>query len=241
VRADQYLVIHKHYDSRARAQSAIKAGRVSVNGAPVRKASQNIPDGAEVIAEQEHPWVSRGGLKLVHALDVFGVDPSGLNCLDVGSSTGGFTQVLLKNGAAHICAVDVGQGQLHKSLRGHPKITSLESQDARNLTLAQIGFVPELIVCDASFIGLSKVLPLPLSFALPSANLVTLVKPQFEVGRDGIGRGGIVKSEELALQSLKEVKAWLTDTGWSVKGEDVSPIQGGSGNTEYLIWAEKLN
>jgi 23S rRNA (cytidine1920-2'-O)/16S rRNA (cytidine1409-2'-O)-methyltransferase len=210
-----------------------------VNGAPVRKASQTIPDGARVVAEQEHPWVSRGGLKLVHALDVFGVDPAGLNCLDVGSSTGGFTQVLLSRGAKHVCAVDVGQSQLHKDLRGHPKITVLESQDARSLKQAQIGFTPELIVCDASFIALSKILPVPLSHALPGARLITLVKPQFEVGRDGVGRGGIVKNEALALQSLEAVKLWLNKIYWSVNGEDISPIKGGSGNTEYLIWAKK--
>lgn len=239
MRADQYLVTHCHYDSRARAQSAIKAGKVWVNGAPVHKASQNIPDGAVVIAEKEHPWVSRGGVKLVHALDVFGVDPTGLHCVDVGSSTGGFTQVLLERGAAKVCAVDVGQGQLHQSLCGHPNILSLESQDARTLTHDIIGFVPELIVCDASFIGLSKVLEAPLSLAAPKATLLSLVKPQFEVGRVGLGRGGLVKSEELALKALEDVKTWLGSVGWRVKGEDTSPIKGGSGNTEYLVWAER--
>ncbi len=240
MRADQYLVSHGYYPSRARAQSAIKAGKVFVNGAALRKASQNIPDDAEVIAGQEHPWVSRGGLKLAHALEVFDFDPAGLNCLDVGSSTGGFTQVLLEKGASHVCAVDVGQGQLHSSLHDHPRLTSLEDQDARALTSKIIGFAPELIVCDASFIALSKVLEIPLSLAAEKATIISLVKPQFEVGRDGIGRGGLVKSEDLALQSLGIVKTWLNEAGWPVKGEDVSPIKGGSGNTEYLIWAEKL-
>lgn len=239
MRADQYLVSHGYYDSRARAQSAIKAGKVIVNGMALRKASQNIPDGAEVVADQEHPWVSRGGLKLAHALDVFDVNPTGLNCLDVGSSTGGFTQVLIEKGATHVCAVDVGQGQLHKSLQGHPKITSHENQDARELTQDIIGYAPQLIVCDASFIALSKVLEIPLGLTSEEATLISLVKPQFEVGRDGIGRGGLVKSESLALQSVADVKTWLGDLGWCVKGEDVSPIKGGSGNTEYLLWAER--
>ncbi len=239
MRADQYLVNHGHYDSRARAQSAIKAGKVTIDGVAARKASQTIPKGAEVIAELEHPWVSRGGLKLVHALEVFDVDPSGRLCLDVGSSTGGFTQVLLERGAAKVCAVDVGQGQLHASLHNHPRLLSLENQDARELTEDLIGYAPDLIVCDASFIGLSKVLEIPLSLAAQKATLVSLVKPQFEVGRDGIGRGGLVKSEERALQSLKEVKIWLSDLGWRVKGEDTSPIKGGSGNTEYLLWATR--
>lgn len=239
MRADHYLVEHRHYDSRARAQSAIKAGKVSVNGVPLRKASQTIPKGAVVIAEAEHPWVSRGGLKLVHALEVFNVNPSGLMCLDVGASTGGFTHVLLEQGAAHVCAVDVGQGQLHKHLHGHPRITSLESQDARELTHDQIGFSPELIVCDASFIALSKVLVVPLSLAEAGAELVSLVKPQFEVGREGIGRGGLVKNEDLAKEALSSVKSWLNDVGWDVRAEDMSPIKGGSGNTEYLLYAIK--
>lgn len=240
MRADQYLVAQGHYDSRARAQSAIKAGKVTVNGVVARKPSQNIPDGAKVVAEEEHPWVSRGGLKLAHAFDVFNINPTGLKCLDVGASTGGFTHVLLSRGADHICAVDVGQGQLHKHLKGHPKITSLESQDARELSLAHIGYAPELIVCDASFIALSKVLPVPLSLAVKGARLVSLVKPQFEVGREGIGRGGIVKSEGLSLQAFEDVKLWLAQIDWDVKGTDVSPIQGGSGNTEYLLWAQKI-
>lgn len=237
MRADQYLVAHGHYDSRARAQSAIKAGKVTVDGAAVRKASQNIPENAVVLAEEEHPWVSRGGLKLVKALEVFGIDPSGRYCLDVGASTGGFTQVLLERGAAKVCAVDVGQGQLHASLHNHPRLLSLENQDARSLTEELIGYAPDLIVCDASFISLSKVLSVPLSLAAPGARLISLVKPQFEVGRGGIGRGGLVKNEALALQSLEEVKLWLNAVGWNVMGEDVSPIKGGSGNTEYLIWA----
>lgn len=240
MRADQYLVTHGHYDSRARAQSAIKAGKVTIDGVAVRKASQNIPDKALVMAEEEHPWVSRGGMKLAKALEVFSLNPKGRDCLDVGSSTGGFTQVLLQGGAAKVCAVDVGQGQLHASLHNHPRLISLENQDARTLTMEKIGYAPDLVVCDASFIGLSKVLGVPLSLAAEQADLVSLVKPQFEVGRDGIGRGGLVKSEALALQSLENVKTWLSGIGWDVKGEDVSPIKGGSGNTEYLLWATRL-
>ncbi|RKQ70851.1 23S rRNA (cytidine1920-2'-O)/16S rRNA (cytidine1409-2'-O)-methyltransferase [Litorimonas taeanensis] len=237
MRADQYLVTHGHYESRARAQSAIKAGKVTVDGAVVRKASQTIPIAAVVNAEPEHPWVSRGGIKLAYALDTFNFDPTGLNCLDVGSSTGGFTQVLLANGAAHVCAVDVGREQFHNELRGHPKITLLESQDARGLTSELIGFSPDLIVCDASFIALSKVLAVPLSLAAKGASLISLVKPQFEVGRDGIGRGGLVKDNSLALASVAQVKAWLDSIGWAIEGEGLSPIKGGSGNVEYLLKA----
>lgn len=237
MRADHYLVQNGHYESRARAQAAIKAGKVSVNGALLRKASQTIPDKAKIVAEQEHPWVSRGGLKLAHALDVFEFNAKGLNCLDVGSSTGGFTQVLLQNEAAHICAVDVGRDQFHTRLRGHPRITLLENQDARALSKEQIGYAPDLIVCDASFISLSKVLGVPLSFCEIGATLISLVKPQFEVGRSGIGRGGMVKSEELALQSLEDVQSWLTSLGWRIDDVCDSPIKGGSGNKEYLLKA----
>jgi 23S rRNA (cytidine1920-2'-O)/16S rRNA (cytidine1409-2'-O)-methyltransferase len=153
----------------------------------------------------------------------------------VGSSTGGFTQVLLENGAAHVCAVDVGRDQFHKRLRGHPRVTLLESQDARTLTKEQIGYAPDLVVCDASFIGLSKVLTHPLSFCEKGATLISLIKPQFEVGRAGIGRGGLVKSDELAQASIAAVKHWITDLGWWIEGMCESPIAGGSGNIEYLM------
>ena len=238
-RADLYLVENGYFDSRARAAAAIKAGKVLVDGVTIYKASAKIPDNANVTAEPEHPWVSRGGLKLVHALDVFKVDPSGRTCLDVGSSTGGFTHVLLSRGAAKIYAVDVGTDQLHQSLRGNDQIISMESTDARSLTADMFDPLPNLIVCDASFIALNKVLHVPLSLMGSAAELVTLVKPQFEVGRDGIGKGGIVKSAALAEASLKHVQTWLSKEGWEVKATTISPIKGGSGNTEFLLHAVK--
>lgn len=240
MRADKFLTQHGYYESRARAQAAIKAGLVRVDGRVLKKASDPLSVSNEIKAVQEHPWVSRGGLKLVKALDVFNVDPKGRVCLDVGASTGGFTHVLYKAKAAKIYAVDVGQGQLHADLHTIPEIISLEGQDARGLTPDHFEPLPTLIVCDASFISLNKVLEIPLGIVESGSVLVTLVKPQFEVGRDGIGKGGIVKSESLALQSLSNVSAWIETQGWRVQSTTVSPIKGGSGNTEYLLHALKL-
>ena len=239
MRADVWLVENGHYDSRARAQAAIKAGLVKIDGKTVKKASFTVNKTAKVEADHEHPWVSRGGLKLVHALAEFGVDPGGKTCLDVGSSTGGFTEVLLSHHAAKVYAVDVGTGQLHRKLRGHPKIVSLESQDARDLTANHIPVPPDLIVCDASFISAMKILGVPLALAAKGANLVTLVKPQFEVGKINIGRGGLVKSEAVGLQALADVSDWVTRQGWTVIATTTSPITGGSGNTEYLLHGRK--
>jgi len=239
MRADVYLVKYGHYESRARAQAAIRAGLVSVNGKTLKKPSDKISDNAIIEAADEHPWVSRGGVKLAYALDVFGVSPAGKICLDVGASTGGFTDVLLQGGASHVYAVDVGREQLHERLKDRNQITSMEGQDARDLTCADLSATPELIVCDASFISAMKVLAVPLSLAARAADLITLVKPQFEVGKDGIGRGGIVKSEVLALKALADVNDWVTAQGWSVLATDISPIKGGSGNIEYLLHARK--
>jgi len=240
MRADQYLTSHGHYDSRARAQAAIKAGLVSVDGKVIKKPSEKIKDGADVRAGREHPWVSRGGIKLEHALNFFDVDPTGLTCLDVGASTGGFSQVLASRGAAKIYAVDVGHGQLHADLKNEPKIISMEGQDARALSAKDILPAPRLIVCDASFISAMKVLEAPLRLAAPDAHLITLVKPQFEVGKANIGRGGLVKSEELGLRALDTVRHWVRDQGWDVVETCPSPIKGGSGNTEYLLYARRL-
>jgi len=240
MRADQYLTERGHYESRARAQAAIKAGLVSVNGKTLKKPSEKIAEGAHVTAGLEHQWVSRGGMKLAHALEVFGISAADKICLDVGSSTGGFTDVLIQAGAAHVYAVDVGREQLHKRLHDHKKLTSMEGQDARELTAAHFTQAPQLIVCDASFISAMKVLAVPLTLAAPNAALMTLVKPQFEVGKAGIGKGGIVKSEQAALESLESVKDWMTAQGWTVLGTDISPIKGGSGNTEYLLHVRKI-
>jgi len=237
MRADQFLTAHGFYDSRARAQAAIKAGLVSVDGKTIKKASERIADGANVSAGREHPWVSRGGVKLDHALSFFGVDVTDRTALDVGASTGGFSQVLVTRGAAKVYAVDVGHGQLHKDLHAEPKIISMEGQDARTLSPKDLDPAPDLIVCDASFISAMKVLEFPLQLAAPKAELITLVKPQFEVGKINIGRGGLVKSEELGLRALDSVKHWVREQGWRVIATVVSPIRGGSGNTEYLLHA----
>jgi len=238
-RLDNYLTSKKHYESRARAASAIKAGKVTINGKVITKPAAKVPAGAVVEFEQEHPWVSRGGLKLAHGLEVFNVDVAGRICLDVGSSTGGFTEVLLSEGAVKVYAVDVGQGQLHKKLRGHHKIISMEKTDARTLTAEMFSPLPDVIVCDASFISAAKVLETSLEFAARNTHLVTLVKPQFEVGKDNIGRGGLVKDPALGHKALDDFGAWLRCMGWKVLATDISPVTGGDGNTEYLLHACK--
>ena len=239
MRADLYLVAHGFYDSRARAQAAIKAGLVQVDGKRLKKPSDKILGGAVVNAGKAHPWVSRGGVKLAHALAQFNINPAGKTCLDVGASTGGFSDVLISQGALKVYAVDVGHSQLHPKLKNMPEIISMESWDARSLESHDFSQPPDLIVCDASFISAMKVLEVPLSLAASDAQLVTLVKPQFEVGKSGIGRGGLVKSEALAQKALDDVSDWVSDQGWNIKGVCDSPIKGGSGNHEYLLYAEK--
>jgi 23S rRNA (cytidine1920-2'-O)/16S rRNA (cytidine1409-2'-O)-methyltransferase len=239
MRADLHLIETGVFETRAKAQEAIAAGLVRVNGEPVRKPSQKIPDGAVVTAEPAHPWVSRAALKLAAGLDASGVDPAGLFCLDVGSSTGGFTEVLLARGAARVAAVDVGRDQLHPKLRADPRVLSLEATDARTLTPAVIGGAPDLIVCDASFIGLEKVIARPLSMAGEGAALVALFKPQFQVGRAAIGKGGIVKDEAAVQAALDAACAFLEGAGWIVTGITESPVQGSDGNRERLICARR--
>ena len=237
-RADKVLVALGHFDSRAAAQAAIAAGKVSVGGRALSKASEKISADAKIEAEAEHSWVSRAGLKLVHALDVFEVDPTGLTCLDIGASTGGFTDVLLARGAASVVAVDVGRDQLHKRLRGHPQVTSLEGTDARNLTGEQVG-APSLLVCDASFISLHKLLSVPLSLAAPEAQLIALFKPQFEVGRAHVGKGGIVSDAAATQRAEAAFVDWLAEQDWTVQARADSPIKGGDGNAERLVYAVK--
>lgn len=239
-RADKYLLEHGHFETRAKAQDAIAAGKVTVNGEPVRKASQKIPAGAEVVAEAAHPWVSRAALKLVAGLDEFGINPAGRVCLDVGSSTGGFTEVLLSRGASRIYAVDVGRDQLHVRLRKDGRVVSMEAKDARELQCSDFAEPPSLVVCDASFISLLKVIARPLALSAPNAELIALIKPQFEVGRASIGRGGLVKSENERARAVDEVRAGLEGLeGFSVRGITHSPIEGGDGNREYLIAATR--
>lgn len=239
IRADKYLVDKGYFETRARAVAAIKAGRVNVNGTPLKKPSQNIADGANIEAQAAHPWVSRGGIKLAHALEVSGFNVRGKAALDVGASTGGFVDVLLSHGAEKVYAVDVGRGQLHDKLRSDARVISMEGTDARHLEASVFNPLPCVIVCDASFISVMKVLKRPLTLMESDAQLITLVKPQFEVGRDNIGKGGIVKSQIDAETSLQKVKNWMEAQGWCVEGTDMSPITGGSGNTEYLLWAHK--
>lgn len=241
-RADKYLVDHGHFETRARAQEAIAAGLVSADGQIIRKPSQKIADGAEITAQAAHPYVSRAALKLVAALDVFGIDPAGCTGLDVGSSTGGFTEVLLERGAARVYAVDVGRDQLHARLRSDARVVSMEAQDARALSETDFETAPDFIVCDASFISLLKIIPTPLQLAAPGAVFIGLIKPQFEVGRDYIGKGGLVKPEAEGLRAVERVAAALDGmAGFKTLGAPVkSPVKGGDGNQEYLIAARKV-
>lgn len=240
MRADLYLVEHGFFDSRARAQAAIAAGRVRADGRLVSKPSQTILEGAQVEAEPAHPYVSRAALKLVAGLDAFGFEPAGRVCLDVGASTGGFTEVLLARGAAGVAAVDVGRDQLHPSLRSDPRVLALEGVDARALDLDRIGGrAPEAVVCDASFIGLAKVLPVPLALAAPGAWLVALFKPQFEVGPAHVGKGGLVRDETIIDAAEAQARVFLEDAGWTVEGGVESPITGADGNRERLVGARK--
>lgn len=235
LRADQLLVERGLFESRARAQAAIAAGLVVADGATVRKPSDMLARQAKIAAEAPHPYVSRGGLKLVAALDAFGIDPAGRDCLDIGASTGGFTDVLLKRGAAHIVAVDVGREQLHASLRGHPRVTSLEGQDIRTLALGS-SIAPSLAVIDVSFISLRLVLPAVAALLAPEAVLVALVKPQFEAGRAALKKG-VVKDPETHERVCADIVAVLVELGFAVAGLVPSPIEGGDGNREFLVGA----
>ena len=203
--------------------------------------------GASISAEtsievrgRDHPWVSRGGLKLVHALDHFAIDPAGAVALDVGASTGGFTDVLLARGTTRVYAVDVGYGQLAAKLRSDPRVVLLERVNARHLTRAEVPEPVDLIVCDASFIGLETVLPAPLALAAESARLVALIKPQFEVGKGRVGKGGVVRDPALRREVCDRIVSWLgTQSGWHVEGLTESPILGADGNQEFLVYARK--
>ena len=237
-RADAALHEWGYFESRAKAREAIEAGLVTVDGRVVAKPSAPIAEGATIIATAPYPWVSRGGVKLAHALDAFGIDPSGRYCLDIGASTGGFTDVLLARGARHVGAVDVGHDQLHAKLRGDPRVTSMEGQDARTLAPAQLAESPTLIVIDASFISLSVLLPNVLSLAAPGAELVALIKPQFEAGRDR-NRKGVVRDEKVHRDVCEKARTDIEAQGWRVAGVIPSPIEGGDGNREFLVHARR--
>ena len=240
-RIDQMLVDRGLVESRAKAQAIIMAGQVYSGDRRLDKPGQMVAeDCALTVKGAAHPWVSRGGLKLVHALDHFAIDPSGWVALDVGASTGGFTDVLLKHGAAKVFAVDVGHGQLAWSLRQHERVVVMERTNARHLTAEQIGEMVDLVVCDASFIGLETVLPAALTLTKPQAMLVALIKPQFEVGKGRVGKGGVVRDPALHTEVCERIRAWVGSLpGWSVIGIEDSPILGPEGNKEFLIVARK--
>jgi 23S rRNA (cytidine1920-2'-O)/16S rRNA (cytidine1409-2'-O)-methyltransferase len=231
MRADLLLVARGLAESRAKARAAIEAGGVIANGAVVEKPADMIAEDAALALTPPHPWVSRGGVKLAAALDAFGVDPAGRVCLDVGASTGGFTHVLLTRGAARVYAVDVGHGQLHASLRGDPRVMNLERTDARTLTRALIPEAPSLIVCDASFIGAAKALATPLSLAAGQADLITLIKPQFEAGP---GHRGAPRESIARDAAENAIDALDGQGGFRRIGVIDSPIRGGDGNLELL-------
>jgi 23S rRNA (cytidine1920-2'-O)/16S rRNA (cytidine1409-2'-O)-methyltransferase len=239
-RLDQELVARGLVASRARARAAIEAGGVTVDGVPATSAAQKVAGTAALTVREAHDWVGRGALKLAHALDIWPVRVRERTVLDVGASTGGFTEVCLRAGAARVYAVDVGRGQLHATVAADPRVVNLEATDARDLTMAEIDEAPGLIVCDTSFIGLAKVLPAALALAAPGADLVTLVKPQFEMdSRAEVGRKGVVRDAEARRAALARVAAWLQSVGWTVRETAESPIVGGDGNHEWLLWAQR--
>jgi 23S rRNA (cytidine1920-2'-O)/16S rRNA (cytidine1409-2'-O)-methyltransferase len=238
-RADVFLVRHGFAATRAAAQAAIRAGTVRADGQAVTKTAQKLQEGMNILYEPAHPYVSRGGLKLAAGLDHFALSPDGRVCLDIGASTGGFTQVLLERGAARVYAVDVGHGQLHGKLASDVRVKRLDGTNARDLSSTKIPEPPRAIVADVSFIGLRLALPPALHLAAADAWAVLLVKPQFEVGPRGISRGGIVKDAGTRESALSEFAAWIKAQGWQVLGTMDSPIAGGDGNREYLLAAKR--
>jgi 23S rRNA (cytidine1920-2'-O)/16S rRNA (cytidine1409-2'-O)-methyltransferase len=238
-RLDLLLVDRGLAESRARAQALIMAGLVFSGDRRLDKPGMLIDeDAALAVKGRDHPWVSRGGVKLAHALDRFGIDPAGLVCLDVGASTGGFTDVLLTRGAARVYAVDVGRGQLAWKLRVDPRVILLERVNVRDLTRALIPEPIDLVVCDVSFISLTLALPAALALAAPGARLVALVKPQFEAGRAQVGKGGIVRDPDARREVCERISASVAaQLGWQVSGLIDSPIAGAEGNLEYLLAA----
>jgi 23S rRNA (cytidine1920-2'-O)/16S rRNA (cytidine1409-2'-O)-methyltransferase len=240
-RADLLLVERGLVESRARAQALILAGKVFSGERRIAKAGDLLTQATELsVRGQDHPWVSRGGIKLAHGLAQFGLDPAGLVCLDIGASTGGFTDVLLAHGAARVYAVDVGHGQLAWKLRSDKRVTVMERTNARHLSTAGIPEPIGALVCDASFIGLRTVLAAPLALCAPGAFLLALIKPQFEAGREHIGSKGVVRDPSVHEAVCQTIKDWLeAQPGWSVLGLGESPITGPEGNKEFLIAARR--
>jgi len=240
LRVDQLLVDRGLAESRTRGQALVLAGLVFSGETKIAKPGQQIAaDAALDVRGRDHPWVSRGGIKLAHAIDHFGLDPTNAVAMDIGSSTGGFTDVLLSKGATRIFAVDSGTNQLAWKLRQDPRVTVLEQTSARVLTPEQIDAACDWVVCDASFIGLAKVLEVPLALAAPRCTLVALIKPQFEVGRGEVGKGGVVRDSALHARVCNEVRDWLEQGGWQVHGIVPSPITGPEGNVEFLVYATR--
>lgn len=241
IRLDQLLVERGLAESRSKAQALILAGKVFSGERRLDKAGVPLdPETAIEVRGAPHPWVSRGALKLVKGLDHFAIDVTGKVALDVGASTGGFTEVLLARGAAKVYAVDVGRGQLAWTLRNDPRVVVMEGVNARHLTPSDLAEAPQVIVCDASFIGLEVVLPAALALAAPDAVLVALIKPQFEVGKGRVGKGGIVRDPALHTEVCRRIHDWLADVmGWHVLGMTESPISGQNGNKEFLIAASR--
>jgi 23S rRNA (cytidine1920-2'-O)/16S rRNA (cytidine1409-2'-O)-methyltransferase len=239
-RLDMLLVERGLVESRAKAQALVLAGAVWSGDRRLDKPGQPVAADAPIeLKGRDHPWVSRGGVKLAHALDHFAIDPAGAVALDVGASTGGFTDVLLTRGATRVYAVDVGHGQLAWKLRQDPRVVVLEKTNARYLTRSEIPEAPDLVVCDASFIGLRTVLPAALDLAAPQARLGALIKPQFEAGRERVGKGGVVRDPALHRAICDDIAAWLGATGWAVLGLTESPILGPEGNKEFLVAARR--
>lgn len=235
MRADAALVARGLASSRARAQALIDAGLATVNGAPISRHSQKIgPSDALEALDDAHPYVSRGGLKLEKALQSFAADVDGRVCVDVGASTGGFTDVLLRRGARHVYAVDVGTGQLHPSLRGDPRVTSMEHVNARALAREMFPLPPTLAVMDVSFISIRLILPALFALLGGDGRVVSLVKPQFEAGRQDVGKRGVVSSADVHRRVLNEIVDFPAALGWQVRALEVSPIVGGDGNLEFL-------
>jgi 23S rRNA (cytidine1920-2'-O)/16S rRNA (cytidine1409-2'-O)-methyltransferase len=240
-RADQLLVEQGLAESRAKAQALILAGLVSAGGRRVDKPGTALAEDTELtLAGRDHPWVSRGGVKLAFALDHFAIDPRGMIALDIGASTGGFTDVLLARGAIRVHAVDVGRGQLAWKLRQDPRVAVHEGVNARYLSRAEIPDPIDVLTCDASFIGLATVLPAPLALTAERAALVALIKPQFEAGPGEVGKGGVVRDPEVRREVCERISAWIgAQPGWGVLGIAESPITGPAGNREFLIHARK--
>ena len=240
VRADQLLVQQGLAESRTRAQALILSGNVFAGDRRVAKAGDMLSeDTVLTVKGRDHPWVSRGGIKLDHGLTHFGFDVTGAVALDVGSSTGGFTDVLLSRGAAKVYAVDVGTNQLAWKLRSDPRVIVHEQTNARDLNTDIVPEPVDIVVCDASFISLSKVLDAALDLAKPGASLVALIKPQFEAGRDEVGKGGVVRDPAVHQRVCHEAAEWVRSKGWNILGIEPSPITGPEGNVEFLLGATK--